>query len=222
MLNCRYKWIWVLHGFLVRLYSVCWSYATMPNVESHGSICAKYRCSCAPFACLHSPKSNPIMKDILSLYGHMVSVHIRAHSFLFSTTRRNSILRQSYTEIMCCTLFLLHFFSFVFFFFLVPPNRGFFCGGYHYSLRVYLYERVRARNFSQAWSFLQCAQSIPIVVGVNLAEFLNRHVSHKSGYLFGFFCALSGSIILFLVDVHKRNISRHRHTRYLHFNTKWI
>lgn len=82
-----------------------------------------------------------------------------------------------------------------------------------------MYERVRARNFSQAWSFLQCAQSIPIVVGVNLAEFLNCHVSHKSGYLFGFFCALSGSIILFLVDVHKRNISRHRHTRYLHFNT---
>lgn len=113
-----------------------------------------------------------------------------------------------------CIKFLLNVYFvplFVFFFFSI--SEGFFCGGYHYSLRVYLYERVRARNFSQAWSFLQCSQSIPIVVGVNLAEFLNCHVSHKSGYLFGFFFAMSGSLTLFLVDVHKRNISRHRHLR---------
>lgn len=116
-----------------------------------------------------------------------------------------------------CSFFALNFaflwviHSVLFFFFAL---LGFFCGGYHYSLRVYIFERVRARNFSQAWSFVQCSQSIPIVIGVNFAEFLNCHVAHKSGYLFGFFCVLSGSVLLFLVDVHKRNISSHRHTRY--------
>lgn len=128
---------------------------------------------------------------------------------------------------MCVLIFrcvIIHFFSCLQFFVVVyfifvgrpksiRPVLGFFCGGYHYSLRVYIFERVRARNFSQAWSYVQCSQSIPIVIGVNFAEFLNCHVSHKSGYLFGFFCVLSGSVLLFLVDVHKRSISSHRHMR---------
>lgn len=91
---------------------------------------------------------------------------------------------------------------------------GIFVGGYHYSLKMYTYERVRARNFARAWSFVQCAQSVPILVGVPLAGYLNEFVSPKAGYVFSFFCTAAGSLILFLVDVHKRNITRHKHTRY--------
>lgn len=43
---------------------------------------------------------------------------------------------------------------------------GIFCGGYHYSLKMYTYERVRARNFARTWGFVQCSQAIPIVIGV--------------------------------------------------------
>jgi len=43
---------------------------------------------------------------------------------------------------------------------------GIFCGGYHYSLKMYTYERVRARNFARTWGFVQCSQAIPIALGV--------------------------------------------------------
>lgn len=146
------------------------------------------------------------MRDILLLCGLTVNrtFSILSTGVYFQTTRTVIVLMSSY---------FLDFISYLHWIFVVVVDTGFFCGGYHYSLRVYLFERVRARNFSQAWSFVQCSQSISIVVGVNLAEFLNCHVSHKSGYLFGFFCALSGSLLLFLVDVHKRSILSHRHTR---------
>lgn len=78
---------------------------------------------------------------------------------------------------------------------------------------MYIFERVRARNFAQAWSFVQFSQSIPIVLGVAIAECLNLNAYNKAGYVFGSICVIIGSVLLFLVDVHKRNISRHKHTR---------
>lgn len=45
---------------------------------------------------------------------------------------------------------------------------GIFLGGYMYSLKVYTYERVRARHFPRAWSFLQASQAIPLFLGVPL------------------------------------------------------
>jgi len=35
---------------------------------------------------------------------------------------------------------------------------GVFSGGYHYSLKMYVFEKVRARNFARAWGFLQASQ----------------------------------------------------------------
>lgn len=46
---------------------------------------------------------------------------------------------------------------------------GIFCGGYHYSLKMYTYERVRARNFAKTWGFVQCSQAIPIAIGVPIS-----------------------------------------------------
>lgn len=46
---------------------------------------------------------------------------------------------------------------------------GIFCGGYHYSLKMYTYERVRARNFARTWGFVQCSQAIPIAIGVPIS-----------------------------------------------------
>lgn len=94
-----------------------------------------------------------------------------------------------------------------------PFSVGFFCGGYQYSMRVYIFERVRARNFAQTWSFVQFSQGIPIVLGVSFAEYLNQYANEKCGYLFGFAMVLCGSILLFLIDMHRRTVSRHKHTR---------
>lgn len=37
---------------------------------------------------------------------------------------------------------------------------GIFLGGYHYSLKMFTFEKVRARNFARAWGFVQFSQVI--------------------------------------------------------------
>ncbi|KAK7605252.1 hypothetical protein V9T40_007110 [Parthenolecanium corni] len=88
---------------------------------------------------------------------------------------------------------------------------GIFCGGYNYSLKMYTYERVRARNFARTWGFVQCSQSIPIFIGVPLAGYINVQFGEKSGYYFSAACALVGCLLLFLVDFHKHRLQRHKH-----------
>lgn len=90
---------------------------------------------------------------------------------------------------------------------------GIFCGGYHYSLKMYTYERVRARNFACTWGFVQCSQSLPIAVGVPIAGYLNLSGSGKEGYYFSSACSILGCFLLFFVDLHRRNLNRHKHMR---------
>jgi hypothetical protein len=49
---------------------------------------------------------------------------------------------------------------------------GFSLGGYNYALKVYTYERVRARHFPRAWSFVQSVQALPLLFGVPLSGIL--------------------------------------------------
>ncbi|XP_076623740.1 uncharacterized protein LOC143343082 [Colletes latitarsis] len=90
---------------------------------------------------------------------------------------------------------------------------GIFCGGYHYSLKMYTYERVRARNFARTWGFVQCSQAIPIAIGVPISGYINVGYGGKAGYYFSSTCVLVGSFTLFFIDLHRRNLSRHKHTR---------
>ena len=63
---------------------------------------------------------------------------------------------------------------------------GIFNGGYHYALKMYIYEKVRARNFARAWGFAQFSMSIPNAIGIPalgmkyecLTRRLNRVVAH--------------------------------------------
>ncbi|XP_053678327.1 monocarboxylate transporter 8-like [Anopheles nili] len=90
---------------------------------------------------------------------------------------------------------------------------GIFCGGYHYSLKMYTYEKVRARNFARAWGFVQFAQAIPIALGVPISGYMNENGSGTAGYYFSSGCAIVGSVLMFLIDLHRRSVSRHKHTR---------
>jgi hypothetical protein len=38
-------------------------------------------------------------------------------------------------------------------------HLGIFVGGYHYSLKMFTFEKVRARNFARAWGFIQFSQA---------------------------------------------------------------
>lgn len=90
---------------------------------------------------------------------------------------------------------------------------GIFCGGYHYSLKMYTYERVRARNFARTWSFVQFSQGLPIAVGVPIAGYMNQSGTGKEGYYFASACSIFGCFLLFFVDLHRRNLNRHKHMR---------
>ena len=40
------------------------------------------------------------------------------------------------------------------------------CGGLHYSLKMLVFEKIRAKSFSRAWSYVEWAQSLPVLVGI--------------------------------------------------------
>ncbi|KAH1029107.1 hypothetical protein HUJ05_002406 [Dendroctonus ponderosae] len=109
---------------------------------------------------------------------------------------------------------------------------GFFYGGYCYSLKMYTYERVRARHFSRTWGYVQFSQALPLAIGVpfsgremfpnpptgslakgSIAGYLNEEFGHRAGYYFSAVCTLIGSLALFLTDLHRHRISHHKHTR---------
>ena len=46
---------------------------------------------------------------------------------------------------------------------------GIFYGGYSYCLKMYIYEKVRARNFARAWGFAQFSMAISNFFGVPIA-----------------------------------------------------
>ena len=50
---------------------------------------------------------------------------------------------------------------------------GFFYGGYSYSLKMFIFEKVRARNFNRAWGFLQFSQSLPSFFGIPITSEYN-------------------------------------------------
>ena len=43
---------------------------------------------------------------------------------------------------------------------------GVFSGGYSYTLKMYIYEKVRARNFARAWGFAQFSMALPNLIGI--------------------------------------------------------
>lgn len=85
---------------------------------------------------------------------------------------------------------------------------GVFLGGYQYALKMFTLEKVRARNFAKAWSFVQWSQSLPILVGVPLAGFLNEQFGGRTGFYLASAFAFLGGLSLFLIDLHKKRARR--------------
>ena len=52
---------------------------------------------------------------------------------------------------------------------------GVFYGGYTYSLNMYIYEKVHARNFGRARGFAQFAMVLPTLFGVTLSGYQYRN-----------------------------------------------
>ncbi len=60
---------------------------------------------------------------------------------------------------------------------------GFFLGGHHYSLKMYVYYKVRARNFARTWSFVQFSMSLPMFIGIpTIGKLFNVCLVKKAQY----------------------------------------
>ncbi|CAG0920204.1 unnamed protein product [Notodromas monacha] len=81
---------------------------------------------------------------------------------------------------------------------------GVFCGGYQYSLKMFTFEKVRARNFPRAWGFVQCSQALPIVIGVPFSGYINVSFGGKAGYYMSAASVLAGGATLFLINIRRR------------------
>lgn len=96
---------------------------------------------------------------------------------------------------------------------------GIFLGGYHYSLKVYTYEKARARYFARAWGFVQWSQSLPVLFGVPITGYINQGNNSRTGFYFASTFTFVGASTLFLMNVHRKHQQRDRRERTVTFST---
>ncbi|KAJ8959186.1 hypothetical protein NQ318_022447 [Aromia moschata] len=75
-------------------------------------------------------------------------------------------------------------------------------GGYTYSLKMFTLERIKGRHFTKAWSFIQGAKSIPVLLGIPITGYINQTYP-KAGYYFSFVTTILGASLMFLVGTRK-------------------
>ena len=66
-------------------------------------------------------------------------------------------------------------------------SYGIFLGGYQYCLKMYIYEKVRARNFARALGFAQSSTAIPTLVSIPLLSKLLKKTLEPVIQVLGFF-----------------------------------
>ncbi|KAJ8964978.1 hypothetical protein NQ317_006384 [Molorchus minor] len=77
-----------------------------------------------------------------------------------------------------------------------------------YSLKMFTLERIRGRHFTKAWSFIQGAKSIPVLLGIPITGYINQTYP-KAGYYFSFVTTIIGknmficASLMFLVGTRK-------------------
>ena len=88
---------------------------------------------------------------------------------------------------------------------------GFLCGGYFYSLKMYIYEKVRSRNFGRTWGFAQLAMGFPTLIGVPITGYINNgQPMARGGYLFSALMMVLGSMVMMLINFHKNRLKNKR------------
>lgn len=91
---------------------------------------------------------------------------------------------------------------------------GVFLGGFHYVLKVFTFERIRAKHFPRGWSFVQGARALPLLLGLPLTGYLNINMeNNKAGYYLSFVSVTLGGLVLFFMDWWKRKGHSHQHRR---------
>ncbi len=93
-------------------------------------------------------------------------------------------------------------------------------GGYSYCLKMYIYEKVRARNFARAWGFAQFSMAVPNFFGMPLSAYMTVPLGKKAGFYLSASAIIAGSLLMSLIDVHKRNLRNKNLRHKLHQDNK--
>ena len=80
---------------------------------------------------------------------------------------------------------------------------GFMFGGYHYSLKMFVFEKVRSKRFPWAWSFLESAQAPVLFISIPLYNFVDWMFGSKCSIYLGASLIFISSGIMFFIDYFK-------------------
>ena len=81
-------------------------------------------------------------------------------------------------------------------------------GGFEYSLKMFVFEKVRSKRFPWAWSLLQSLQAPFLLLGVVTNAAIDVNFGSKSHVFVCIFLVITSSSLMFLIDVCKRKRGR--------------
>jgi len=70
---------------------------------------------------------------------------------------------------------------------------------YCYSTKMFLYQKVRARNFGLAWGWVQCAQAVPTLLSLPVSCYLTRAWGSRASHFLSAACLVIASAALSLI-----------------------
>lgn len=81
---------------------------------------------------------------------------------------------------------------------------GLFVGGAEVTLRVYCYEKLRVKQYSRGWGYIQGAKAVPYLIGFPITAYIcDATGDPKAGFYFSFICCILGATVLFLMECFK-------------------
>ena len=83
---------------------------------------------------------------------------------------------------------------------------GLFVGGLEVAIKVYVYERLKIKQYSRGWGYIQGIRGLPYLIGLPItAHICEAAGDAKAGFYFSFSCCILGGTILFLMECFKVN-----------------
>ena len=81
---------------------------------------------------------------------------------------------------------------------------GFFIGGFEVALKVYVYERLKIKQFSRGFAYIQSIKALPYLIGFPITAHISLTAGNpKAGFYFSFSCCFLGASVLFLMECFK-------------------